>query len=105
MVTTKDIEFWREFINLYRELLAVWKIKSDDYKNRDLKSQCYVKLTDKLKEHQPTADINSTKRKINTLRSNFRRELKKQINSRKSGVSKRSRMSGYWKVIHRRRHD
>lgn len=86
MATTKNIEFWREFINLYRELPAVWKIKSDDYKNRDLKSECYVKLTDKLKELQPTADINCTKRKINTLRSNFRRELKKQINSRKSGA-------------------
>jgi len=32
------------------------------------------------------ADINYTKRKINTLRSNFRRELKKKINSRKSGA-------------------
>lgn len=58
---------------------------SDDYKNHDLKSECYVKLTDKLKELHPTANINCTKRKINTLRSNFRRELKKQINSRKSG--------------------
>ncbi|KAL4085314.1 hypothetical protein QTP88_027173 [Uroleucon formosanum] len=86
MATTKNIEFWREFINLYRELPAVWKIKSDDYKSRDLKSECYVKLIDKLKELEPTADINCTKRKINTLRSNFRRELKKQINSRKSGA-------------------
>ncbi|VVC34168.1 MADF domain [Cinara cedri] len=86
MATTKNIEFWREFINLYCDLPAVWKIKSDDYKNRDLKSECYVELTDKLKELQPTADMNCTKRKINTLRSNFRRELKNQINSRKSGA-------------------
>jgi len=53
MVTTKNIEFWRKFINLYRKLPAVWKIKCDDYKNRDLKSECYVKLTDKLSKLLP----------------------------------------------------
>lgn len=51
-----------------------------------MKSECYVKLTTKLKEHDPTANIDLTKRKMNTLRSNFRRELKKQMHSRKSGA-------------------
>lgn len=79
-------EFWREFIHLYRSLPATWKIKSDLYKNRILKQECYVQLTNKLKEIDPLADINTTKKKINTLRSNYRRELKKVMASQKSGA-------------------
>lgn len=79
-------EFWREFIHLYRSLPAMWKIKSDLYKNRILKQECYVQLTNKLKEIDPSADINTTKKKINTLRSNYRRELKKILMSEKSGA-------------------
>ena len=82
-------EFWREFIHLYRSLPATWKIKSDLYKNRILKQECYEQLTNKLKEIDPLADINTTKKKkkkINTLRSNYRRELKKVMASQKSGA-------------------
>jgi len=79
-------EFWREFIGLYRSLPATWKVKSDLYKNRILKEDCYVQLTNKLKEIDPTADINTTKKKINTLRSNYRRELKKVEASKNSGA-------------------
>lgn len=67
-------------------LPATWKIKSDLYKNRILKQECYVQLTNKLKEIDPTAHINKTKKKINTLRSNYRRELKKILMSEKSGA-------------------
>jgi len=56
-------EFWREFKCLYRSLPATWKVKSDLYKNRILKKDCYVQLTNKLKEIDPTADINTTKKK------------------------------------------
>jgi len=80
-------DFWREFIHLYRSLPATWKIKSDMYKGRVLKQECYIKLTEKLKEIDPFADINTTKKKLNTLRSNYRRELKKVIASKKSGAS------------------
>jgi hypothetical protein len=79
-------EFWREFIHLYRSLPATWKIKSEMYKDKMLKHDCYVKLTNKLKEIDPTADINTTKKKINILRSNYRRELKKVLASEKSGA-------------------
>ncbi|KAE9543690.1 hypothetical protein AGLY_002086 [Aphis glycines] len=79
-------DFWREFIHLYRSLPATWKIKSDMYKDRVLKQECYIKLTEKLKEIDPSADINTTKKKLNTLRSNYRRELKKVIASKKSGA-------------------
>jgi len=47
-----------------------------------LKQEYYGQLPNKLKEIDPTADINKTK--INTLRSNYRRELKKVLASEKS---------------------
>ncbi|CAI6368446.1 unnamed protein product [Macrosiphum euphorbiae] len=53
------------------------------YKDRVLKQECYIKLTEKLKEIDPSADINTNKKKLNTLRSNYRRELKKVIANKK----------------------
>jgi hypothetical protein len=37
-------EFWREFIQLYRSLLELWKVKRDVHKNHDLKDAGYDEL-------------------------------------------------------------
>jgi hypothetical protein len=42
--TTENKEFWWEFVQLYRSLPELWKVKSDVYKNGSLKDAGYDKL-------------------------------------------------------------
>lgn len=79
-------QFLREWIKLYRDLPALWKIKSPEYTDKKKKSEAYVLLLRKYKEKFPYATIEDLRKKINSLRTNFRRELKKVIQSMNSGV-------------------
>lgn len=63
MSVKNDQDFWRDFIQLYKSLPAVWKVKSDLYKNRVQKQDAYEKLTEKLKTIDSNVDINATKKK------------------------------------------
>lgn len=75
-----------EFIDLYRKLPCLWQIKSKEYHIRDKKNAAYQQLVDVLKEIEPDANRESVIRKINTYRTNYRKEQKKVENSKKSGA-------------------
>lgn len=79
-------EFLIEFIDLYRENECLWKIKSKEYSDRNRKSQAYNILIGKLKEVEPDTDRDAVIKKINTMRSSWRKEFKKEVDSRKSGA-------------------
>ncbi|XP_076295466.1 uncharacterized protein LOC143216377 [Lasioglossum baleicum] len=83
---TENKRFWLEFIKAYRELPALWKVKSDSYKNRNLKTEGYNVLVEKLKSILPEANREVVKKKINALRTNYRRELKKIKDSSRPGT-------------------
>ena len=75
----------REFIELYKSQPAAWKIGSDLYKNDYEKMESWNILLDKYREIDPDATIKTVKKKINSLRSNYRRELNKIKSSEKTG--------------------
>ncbi|XP_066939790.1 uncharacterized protein [Macrobrachium rosenbergii] len=79
-------EFLIEGIRLYEELPSFWKIKADDYIDRNKKRQDYIILLQKYRERYPKAGVEDVKKKFNSLWTNFRKELKKVQSSKKSGA-------------------
>lgn len=85
-IRIENKQFWIEFIEIYHHSPELWKLRSDEYKNKRLKDQAYIRLIEKLKEMEPAADKEMVRKKINILRVSYRRELKKVVKSqRKSG--------------------
>lgn len=81
-----DKVFILEFIEVYRGLPALWDIKSKDYTNRAKKGEQYEVLLEKYREKHPEADKQEVVKKINSLRTNFRKELKRIRDAEKSGA-------------------
>ncbi|XP_011499285.1 PREDICTED: uncharacterized protein LOC105363316 [Ceratosolen solmsi marchali] len=75
-------KFLSEFIEIYQACPCLWKYSCRDYRNRFVKDRAYATLVDKMREVDPRADKNSVIRKINALRTAFRREYKKMRKSK-----------------------
>lgn len=74
---TSEQKFIIELIELYHTLPALWDKKCVEYKDRESKDIQYNILLEKYKERYPSAVKNDIKRKMSSLRSNFRRELER----------------------------
>ncbi|BFF91031.1 uncharacterized protein DMAD_09413 [Drosophila madeirensis] len=66
-----------EFIEQYQEEECLWQPKHNDYSNHAARNRSYDRLVEKLKEVEPNPDRPMVVRKINSLRSAFRREFRK----------------------------
>ncbi|KAL1448220.1 hypothetical protein WDU94_000601 [Cyamophila willieti] len=77
-----------EFIELYKNEPCLWKVSSKDYHNKIKRAEAFNKLVLKLKEIDPAADKEAALKKINNLRTTFRKEYKKVIKSMKSGAGR-----------------
>lgn len=64
----------REFIEVYKSEPALWRVKSRVYRDREVKAAAYERLLAKLREVDPEADTYSVVKKINTIRSPYRKE-------------------------------
>jgi len=73
----EERSFIIEFIHLYRDLPALWNVKSKDYSNRNKKNDSYKTLVTKYKEKYPQASKEDVKKQMNALRRNWRKEFKK----------------------------
>ncbi|CAJ0924845.1 unnamed protein product [Ranitomeya imitator] len=87
-MSANDNEFVRALIDMYRSLPCLWKIKSADYSNRNMKRAAYEKLVALHKEHHPTESVDETivRKKIQALRTVYKKELNKVEKSKKSGA-------------------
>ncbi|KAL4715299.1 hypothetical protein ACJJTC_010869 [Scirpophaga incertulas] len=86
-----DIRTWSkdliiELITLYKSFPCLWKIKSEEYKNKNLKDEAYKKIID-FCEEKGFSDANRdfVVKKLQSLRGSFRKELKKVTDSQRSG--------------------
>ncbi|XP_067645391.1 uncharacterized protein [Eurosta solidaginis] len=79
------IQFWKDFIKIYENSPALWDTRSMAYKKPYLKREAYAKLRDKLREIDPNVPIDYVKRRINGLRSCYRRELRRIQESKRRG--------------------
>ncbi|KAK4882742.1 hypothetical protein RN001_006061 [Aquatica leii] len=73
-----------QFVEIYKSEPCFGRVKSKEYHDRDKRSQAYGKLIIKLKKLERRKD--DVISKINTLRSNVKREKKNTVNL-KSGAS------------------
>lgn len=76
----------QEFLALYRSLPCLWKMQCKEYANREMKTEAYKLMVRKLAELEPDATRGSVIRKINNIRSNYRKEKRKVLACRAEGV-------------------
>lgn len=70
-------DLWLEFFRSYRRLPALWKTTDEMYKNKRVKQAAYEKLLVCYKKIDPQANIDTMRRRMNGIRTCFRRELRK----------------------------
>ncbi|XP_065355923.1 uncharacterized protein LOC135950302 [Calliphora vicina] len=75
-----------DLIEAYRSLPALWDVKSAEYSDRDKKDEQYNILLQTYKKQNPEGKLADLKKKINVIRTNFRRELRRQNSLEKSGA-------------------
>ncbi|XP_055379644.1 uncharacterized protein LOC129610887 [Condylostylus longicornis] len=68
----------KEFIAVYKAEECLWQTRHPEYNNQFTRNQAYDKLVEKLKEVEPNSDRAMVVRKVNSLRSAFRREYRKK---------------------------
>ncbi|PNF39816.1 hypothetical protein B7P43_G03173 [Cryptotermes secundus] len=86
-MATWSKDFLVEFIEQFHGHPCIWKVKSKEYHNREMKENAYLALTEKMKTVDPQANKETVLKKINNLRSSFRKERKKVLMAKKSGMS------------------
>ncbi|XP_049545836.1 uncharacterized protein LOC125957280 [Anopheles darlingi] len=89
-------QFIREFIEVYRDLPGLWDVNSKEYTNRLVKAEQYRILINKYQEYYPEADKEEVTKKINCLRTNFRKEVKRIREAQESGTNPADEVPRLW---------
>lgn len=80
--------FVTEFLEEYRRHPCLWQVKALDYKNKVKRAASYARLVEVCKKHLfgVGADEELVKKKINNLRTSFRKEWRRVKAAKKSGT-------------------
>ncbi|RZB40369.1 uncharacterized protein BDFB_005149 [Asbolus verrucosus] len=79
-------KFLVEFIDLYKSHPTLWQIKNKEYRDKAKKAAAYELLVNKCREVEPDCDKDTVVKKINSLRTCYRKELKKVQRSLRAGT-------------------
>lgn len=82
-------DFIEDLIALYKSFPCLWKIKSEEYKYKNLKEEAYRVIVEFCKDKGfPDANRDFVVKKLQSLRGSFRKELKKVADSQRDGKGK-----------------
>lgn len=87
--------FIKEFIELYQSQPSLWQMNNQNYRNRAKKAAAYQILINKCKEIEPNCDKETIVRKINSLRTCYRKEFRKVKRAQRSGELYKPRLWYY----------
>ncbi|CAH0713472.1 unnamed protein product, partial [Brenthis ino] len=82
---TPNLTIEKAFILEFEKLPILWDKKHTHYTNKYKRMEALKQLLEILKRRTPEATVFEVKRKINTIRTNYRRELRKIIAYQKAG--------------------
>lgn len=83
-------QFLNNFIDAYRNYPCLWKVESDEYRDRNKREEALNNLLLMTQETIPTAVLKFIRSKIDSMKISFWREYKKVKESSKSGASEDS---------------
>lgn len=66
-----------EFIELWKEFRCLWDLEDKHYSNRDRRNECYKALLEIYKKCIPEATLGTIKKKLENMRSAYKREARK----------------------------
>ncbi|KAK7077230.1 hypothetical protein SK128_006510 [Halocaridina rubra] len=73
-----------KFIQLYRQNPCLWNVKLESYKNRDKRIKALKAIAAEMWEHGAPVTTDDIKKKIDTIRNQYRRETRKMKVSMRS---------------------
>jgi hypothetical protein len=96
----EDRRFIISCIHVYRDLTALWNVKSKDYSVRKNKNYTFEILHQKYKEKYPEVGREDVKKKYNSLRETRKREREKHkmLYDMTGNKADRLRAARYWAI-------
>jgi hypothetical protein len=80
-------DFLTKFLEEYREMPVLWQVRSADYSNTTKWDEAWDLLLQLTTEKIPEADFCFVKKNVDSIRSSFRKELRRIRDSKRSGLS------------------